>query len=262
MLEIKQYVKPQTLQEAYDLIQNRKNVLIGGMLWLKMQNRSVECAVDLCDLGLDTIEETDDEYRIGAMVNLRQLELHEGLNQYTNGALKESLKHIVGVQFRNLASVGGSIFGRYGFSDVLTMFMALDAYVELYHGGIIPICEFAAMKPSLDILVRVIVKKTPLKVVYMSQRNTKTDFPVLTCAISQIDDTYRCVIGARPLKAKEVEDNDILKDGINETSIDAYSQKVLENMTFGTNLRGSAEYRERIAKVLIKRCLKALGGQA
>lgn len=51
----------------------------------------------------------------------------------TGGAVRESLRHIVGVQFRNLATVGGSIFGRFGFSDVLTMFLALDSW-----GGAVP----------------------------------------------------------------------------------------------------------------------------
>ena len=56
--------------------------------------------------------------------------------------MKESLRHIVGVQFRNLATVGGSIYGRFGFSDVLTEFMALGAEVELFHGGRMPLEEF------------------------------------------------------------------------------------------------------------------------
>ena len=95
------------------------------MLWLKMQNRTVQTVIDLSDLGLSGIEETEEEYRIGAMTSLRELELHKGLDAMTGGAVRESLRHIVGVQFRNLATVGGSIFGRFGFSDVLTMFLAL-----------------------------------------------------------------------------------------------------------------------------------------
>lgn len=79
--------------------------------------------------------------------------------------------------------------------------MGLDAYVELYNGGIVPMREFAWMRPSLDILVRVIVKKTPIKVCYKSQRNVSTDFPVLTCCASYMNDTYSVVIGGRPLKA-------------------------------------------------------------
>lgn len=79
--------------------------------------------------------------------------------------------------------------------------MGLDAYVEMYSGGIIPIREFATMPMTKDILVRIIVKKSPVKIVYMSQRNTKTDFPVLTLAMSKLNGEYLCVIGARPLKA-------------------------------------------------------------
>ncbi len=66
-------------------------------------------AIDLSGLGLDQIEENDEEFSIGAMVTLRQIELHEGLNTWSQGAVKESVTHIVGVQFRNLATVGGSI---------------------------------------------------------------------------------------------------------------------------------------------------------
>ncbi len=103
MLKITNYVRPQTLDEAYELCRKKGNVVLGGMLWLKMQNRTIHTAIDLCDLGLDKIEEKDDEYHIGAMVSLRALETHEGLNALTQGAFYEAVKHIVGVQFRNCA---------------------------------------------------------------------------------------------------------------------------------------------------------------
>ena len=64
------------------------------------------------------------------MTSLRQIELHDGLNKYTHGAVCEAVKD-VGVQFRNLATIGGSIWGRFGFSDILTVFLAMDAFVEL-----------------------------------------------------------------------------------------------------------------------------------
>ncbi len=113
MIKIKNYVKPATLDEAHTLLTEKKsNLILGGMLWLKMQGRNVDTAIDLQNLGLDTIEETDTEYRIGCMTPLRDLELHTGLNEMTNGAVRESVKHIVGVQFRNLATIGGSIWGR------------------------------------------------------------------------------------------------------------------------------------------------------
>ena len=53
MITIQQYVRPQTLEEAYQLNQNKRNRIIGGMLWLKMSNARIHTAIDLCDLGLD-----------------------------------------------------------------------------------------------------------------------------------------------------------------------------------------------------------------
>ena len=60
--------------------------------------------------------------------------------------MREAVRSIVGVQFRNLATVGGSIWGRFGFSDVLTLFLALDTRVLLYRAGEISLREFAGMK--------------------------------------------------------------------------------------------------------------------
>lgn len=137
MMNIRNYVRVQSLEEAYELNQSRRNRIIGGMLWMKMGKGSIQTAIDLCDLGLDTIEETEDQFSIGAMVTLRQLQLHPGLNEYTQGAMAAAVRDIVGVQFRNLATVGGSIWGRFGFSDVLTQLLAMDSYVELYKGGLV-----------------------------------------------------------------------------------------------------------------------------
>lgn len=260
MLSFNQYVRAQSLEEAYTLYQKKSNVVIGGMLWLKMQRRSIGTAIDLCDLGLDQIEETEEEYRIGAMVSLRELEIHAGLHALTQGAMAESVRHIVGVQFHNVATVGGSIYGRFGFSDVLTLFEALDAKVELYHAGVMSIREFADFpRKTRDILVRIILPKTARKTVYLSMRNTETDFPVLTCALSGLEGAYICAVGARPAKAAVYEDMEgILAEGITEETAAAFAEYVADRADFGSNLRGGAAYRERICKVLVRRAALAL----
>ncbi|WP_306513042.1 FAD binding domain-containing protein, partial [Phascolarctobacterium succinatutens] len=170
MLTIREYKQAATLEEAWQLNQKRPNRVLGGMLWMRLSKGNVQTAIDLSALGLDTIEETETEFRIGAMVSLRQLELHEGFTAYSEGANKEALRHIVGVQFRNLATVGGSVFGRFGFSDVLTLLLVMDSYVELYKGGIVPLADFVNMPYDRDILVRVIVKKTAAHYSYKSVR--------------------------------------------------------------------------------------------
>ena len=272
MFYYNQYVRAQSLDEAYELYQKKPNFVLGGMLWLKMKNKTLGMAIDLCDLGLDQIDEDENEFRIGAYATLRQIETHEALNAYTHGAIAESVRHIVGVQFRNVATVGGSIWGRFGFSDVMTIFRALGAKVQLHKAGIMDLDEFAALpRTTRDVLVSVIVPKNAKGVVYLSQRNQSTDFPVLTCAVANRSGRYVAVIGASPYMAEPVWDKDGILDGIadaktdsnaaltdnseNNAKIDKFAEYVAEHIRFGSNIRAGAEYREIICRVITRRAV-------
>ena len=255
MLKIKNYVRVQSLEEAYDLCQKKNNVVLGGMLWLKMQRRSIGTAIDLSDLGLNQIEEDGEFYRLGAMVSLRTMERHHGLNELTQGAMKESLRHIVGVQLRNLATVGGSIYSRFGFSDVLTLFLAMDCSVELYKGGIVPLREYAERPYDRDIVVRLLVRKEAADYCYQSVRNSQTDIPVLTCAAARLQDgSYRFAVGARPLKAVLYEEPAAPAQQLAET--------IQQQVVTGSNMRGSAEYRRHLTGVLVRRAAEELENRA
>ena len=272
MFYYNQYVRAQSLDEAYELYQKKPNFVLGGMLWLKMKNKTLGTAIDLCDLGLDQIDEDENEFRIGAYATLRQIETHEELNAYTHGAIAESVRHIVGVQFRNVATVGGSIWGRFGFSDVMTIFRALGAKVQLHKAGIMDLDEFAALpRTTRDVLVSVIVPKNAKGVVYLSQRNQSTDFPVLTCAVANRSGRYVAVIGASPYMAEPVWDEEGILDCLadaktdgnaaltdnseSNAKIDKFAGYVAEHIRFGSNIRAGAEYREIICRVLTRRAV-------
>ena len=191
---------------------------------------------------------------------------------HTHGAIAESVRHIVGVQFRNVATVGGSIWGRFGFSDVMTIFRALGAKVQLHKAGIMDLDEFAALpRTTRDVLVSVIVPKNAKRVVYLSQRNQSTDFPVLTCAVANRSGRYVAVIGASPYMAEPVWDEDGILDCLadaktdgnaaltdnSETNakIDKFAEYVAEHIRFGSNIRAGAKYREMICRVLTRRAV-------
>ena len=259
MMTIREYKRAESLEEAWQLNQKKPNRVLGGMLWLKMEKINVGTAIDLSALGLDTIEETDTEIIIGAMATLRDLETNAALNAYTAGAVREAVRHIVGVQFRNCATVGGSIYGRFGFSDVLTLFLALDAAVELHHGGTVPLAEYAARPYERDILTHIVVPKQPGKVAYLAQRNISTDFPVLTCAAAKTAGGFRVAIGARPGKAVLY----TLQPNAAETpelTAARFAAEVRANIRTESNMRGSAEYRNHLAGVLVKRAVLKLEG--
>lgn len=260
MMTIREYKRAESLEEAWQLNQKKANRILGGMIWLKMETINVGTAIDLSGLGLDTIEETDAGFSIGAMVTLRQLETHPGLEAFTHGAVREALRHIVGVQLRNLATVGGSIYSRFGFSDVLTLFLAMDCSVELYKGGIVPLWEYAERPYDRDIVVRLLVRKEAADYCYQSVRNSQTDFPVLTCAAARLaDGSIRAALGARPGKA-------VLYTAAPQAGETAeafaarFAAEVKADIKTESNIRGSAAYRRHLAGVLTKRAVCRLEG--
>lgn len=258
MFTIEQYVKVQSLEEAYALNQKKTATVLGGCGWLKMGRRAIRTAIDLSGLGLDTIEERDDAFRIGCMATLRQLETSPALAAYFGPCIAEAVRHIVGVQFRNCATVGGSIWGRFGFSDPLTLFLALDASVELFHAGVVPLRQFVQMPYDRDILAAVLLPKRGQRAHYLTHRATATDFPVLACAVCRTERGWQAAVGARPQRAALVEDTDgLLAGGVTAESAAAFADFAAGRLNFSSNMRGSADFRRHLCRVLTRRALIA-----
>lgn len=250
VLQINQYHKATSLDEAMELLsKNRMNQIIGGMMWLRMQDRTIPVAIDLCDLGLDSIEETEEGFLIGAMTTLRTLETHTGLKQYFGTLFQDAVKDIVGVQFRNTATVGGSLYSRFGFSDILCAFLCLNAEVHLHKQGKVSIEEYAKMGYERDILTHIFVRKEDIKTAFACVRKSATDLPVLNMSIAKNNDELRLVVGSRPKRAmllKKAWTNDF----------ESLAKEMAETVPCEDNMRGSKEYREKLVYALTLRLLK------
>lgn len=252
MLRIKKYTKVQSLDEAYETLnKNRNNVILGGMMWLKMEERMINEAIDLSALNLNRIEEKEDEYQIGSMCSLRQLETHQDINHLCQNVIKDALCDIVGVQFRNMATVGGSIYSRFGFSDVLTVLMCLDCDVILHHQGRVPLEAFAASPYEKDIITHICIKKKNYHSAFECVRKSATDIAVLNLAMTKQKQQYKIVVGARPHRAESMYvDCHLLQEEL--------ILKVQEQMPCSYNMRGSQEYREKLIEALIIKALRKL----
>ena len=68
MKTIPNYVRPQSPEESYQLNQARRNRLIGGMMRLRLGGGKIDTAIDLCGLGLDSLEEIEEQSSIGKIV--------------------------------------------------------------------------------------------------------------------------------------------------------------------------------------------------
>ena len=143
---------------------------------------------------------------------------------------------------------GSSVVGTAGFSDILTCMMVLDSYVELYKGGTVSLEEFAKMKYSRDILVRIIIKKDGRKAAYASQRRSKTDFPLIAVAAAKKDDMWsKAALVTRPVQTG--------------CELSAQAEEAVSMFSFGDNLRGSADYRKSLAEIYVRRLMEQLSGE-
>ena len=114
-------------EQAWQLLQaDKNNVILGGPLWMKMGKKQYRTGIDLKNLGLDRIIEKPQCIEVGAMTSLRQMETSPVLAKWFGHIFSQGLKAIVGIQFRNLATVGGSVYARFGFSDVITSLLCLE----------------------------------------------------------------------------------------------------------------------------------------
>ena len=193
------------------------------------------------------------------MTPLRKIEVSKSINENFNGILSKSVSNIVGIQLRNLATLGGTVYSRYGFSDLITALLALDATVFLYKGGETLLENFLeeGINGYKDILLKVKIKKNNGKYCFLDMRNSKSDYAILNSAVSNENGKFRIVVGARPGRAKlsEKASKFLSENELNDININNSINIMSEEMNFGTNFRGSAEYRKEISKVLIRRCI-------
>lgn len=258
MFTVMEMVQPKMVDEAYEILTKRKNnQVIGGSAWLRMGSKRIGTAVELSQLNLDYIKESEEYIEIGAMTTFRSLETSKLLEENFGSIIKDSVKDIIGVQFRNVVTIGGTIFSKFGFSDLIVALLALECEVELIKSGKMTLQEFLNKEYEKDLLTKIYIKKNNLKASYKSLRNAQSDYALLNVSASKTEDNVRIYVGARPqiatlaVKASEFLSNNELTD----ENIEKAASMVSEELIFGTNMRATKEYRTLMSKVLVKRAL-------
>ena len=258
MFTLADIVQPNTLEEAYSILVKRKNnQILGGTAFLRMGKKRIGTGIELSNLGLDYIKENDEFIEIGSMTTLRSLETSSIINEQFNGIIKNSVKDIIGIQFRNVVTVGGSVFSKYGFSDLTVALLSLDTYVELYNGGKMNLDDFLNRKFERDILTKIYIRKDKKIASYKSMRNAKSDYPILNVAVSNLGNNFKVCIGARPQRSIVAgKTSEFLSNNeLNEINIEKALDIMISEVSFGSNMRASKEYRTQISKVLVKRAI-------
>ncbi len=260
-MEANRYLRPATLEEAHQiLLQDAKNVLLGGGLWLKKSTSSANALVDLSALGLGAIKDLGNAVEVGAMVSLRDFELSPLLKDIQGGILIEAVGQIMGVAFRNGATIGGSVAGRFPFSDIITPLLALDTTVVFYPHKEMSLKDFLSFKGRLsDILTHVVIKKSKGPSFFKKVKTTALDFAVINVAIANVNGEYRIAIGSRPSVASLAVKSMEVVNGAKKLSpelIVMVADLASEELLYASTGAASAEYRKALARAYVKRGLE------
>jgi CO/xanthine dehydrogenase FAD-binding subunit len=265
MISIEEYLRPKTLEEAYDiLVSDDKATIIGGGAFIRLSSKNISKAIDLQTLGLRYISEVDDKIEIGSETTFGDIESSPLLNRVFNGYISKNIKDIWSLQMRNIVTVGGTVYPKLGFSDFITMLLALDVEVVLYKNGKLSLEEYLKTKFSKDIMLKLSIKKAGRKSAFKFMRNSYYDFSILNVSASSANGlkNFRVAIGARPgVAVLANEAMNILNSGqISEELINEAAKAASEEVSFASDIRGSKEYRKEICKSLVKRALLEVSG--
>ncbi|MBU1145815.1 MAG: FAD binding domain-containing protein [Firmicutes bacterium] len=260
-MKVQQYYNASSLEEAYQmLLLSNKNMIIAGGAWLKLSVKSVDTLLGLEHLGLDEIVENKAQIEIGSMVPLRQIETNPALIELASGILPFAIHNVMGVPIRNVATLGGTVMGKYGFSDILTALLVMNARLVFYHLGEVSLEEHLnSSRKDKDILLKIIIPKSKMSGFFKKVAITALDFAIINVALSYSSDKIMISVGARPALAslaKEAMAYFNSQSNITDDVIETCANIVINELSFGSNSRSSAEYRKNLAKVYISRGLK------
>ena len=251
-MKAKSFQRVSSLEEAYKLAkESPRNKIVGGGLWLKKGNAEVDTLIDLSLLGLDKIEDKKEYVEVGAMVTQRQFEISELVPEMA----KEAVKSIMGPAFRNVATIGGSVYGKYGFSDVITGLLGYKVELVFYPNATISLFDYVNKPGFFDgILTHIRIYKENLKAFFKKVGITALDYPILNVAVTKGKE-YRVVVGSRPLVANRcLKAETYLNDGGKDFSKAA--ELAVEELKFGDSIATKGDYRKQLALIYVRRGLE------
>ena len=259
-MDIGSYMRPKSIDEAYSLVVEKRGIPVGGGAWMHMAARKAAMAVDLSDLGLRYISDAGDAIEIGAMATARDIETSSLLSARFGSLFRDAMGHIVGIQLRNVITAGGTVAGKYGFSDLVTVLVALNASLHFHGAGEVPMPEFLAASREGPFLLEKISVRKGAKAAFQSMRATNNDFAILNVCAAFADGGWRIAVGARPQAARlSAAALAALGDDAAPTQEKAAraGEAAAAELSFGEDTRGSAEYRRALCAVLVKRAVLA-----
>lgn len=279
-IEDLEFHSPETLEEALNLAGSLgpdAKIIAGGTDLLADLKQDLLVAKHLISLNgiedLKTIEARNDGIWIGAATCPNRLAESEVLHSSFPG-LSDAAASMAGVQIRNLGTIGGNICSAVPSADLPPSLLTVDAELHLASNGhkrVLPLKEFfsgprtTVIKDS-EILEGILVPKLPENTgtaYFKFQLREASALAVtgaaarLTLKDNRIEKACVAISAAAPTPLIVQEAGEFLqgKDPSQE-NFEKAGDMAYEGVKPITDLRGSAEYRRELAKVLTVRALK------
>lgn len=186
---IVEYHRPKSLEEAVALLSRKQpfTVPLGGGTHLNRYQAKDLSVVDLQELALGKIETDGAFLFIGATVTLQDLLISDVIPQNIHEALKDSLLHEGGLNFRQLATIAGTMVSCDGRSPFATALLALDARLS-WAGGPDrqPFGDFLPLREAFQqgkLITQIRFSASPV-LKFMTVARTPYDRPIVCAAVA------------------------------------------------------------------------------
>ncbi len=289
-ISLKGYFLPESLSEALHILSRNEGkamVVAGGtdvIPQLRRKELEVDSLVDLSRIrGLDAIKLEDGILSVGAMVTHSQICASETLREKAK-SLVEGAEALGSPQVRNLSTVGGNLVSGQPAADTSLPLLALNASVKILSKTgerTVPLTEFfldqgrTDADPHREILTEIrfpALKESQGGCLLRLSKRKALSLPILALAAVVTIDASRSVfkdvrlaIGpVAPIPFRAAKTESMLRGASlsAQTLQMAGESASLESHPRSSSLRGSADYRKEMVKVLVRRGLAVAAHRA
>lgn len=264
-----EYVRASSAEEALAAITEHGDdakLLAGGMSLLPLMKLRLATPAVLVDLGrvedLSYVRDGGDHLAIGALTRHRDLETSALLGEAC-GALRGVAAEVGDNQVRHRGTLGGSVAHGDPASDLPAVLLALDA-TFVAHGPAgereVAAADFfegfleTALRPD-ELLTEIRVPKSGAGGwAYQKFNRRAQDWAIVGALAVRANDTTRVALvnmGSTPIRAAGVES--AIADGAAAPDAAAHAA---EGTEAPSDLNATPEYREHLARVLVRRALE------
>lgn len=280
MLDLRSVERPGSAADAVRALaegSGRGLYVAGGTIVVPAASPNLDYLVDLGAAGLAGVSgDGDGSIAVGAMTSVADLARSEVVASLAGGVLRDAALAVANHTVRNVATVGGNVASWHFPTDLPPALLALDAIVVLVDGdgerrlSLEDLYSRRAetyRKGDLITGIELPSSSSGLCGAFRKRGRTRLDVATVNCAVAlrRADGGLADVrialngVGAVPVRARELE-RTIEGEAVDPAAIDRAAGEYCRTLSPQSDHRAGAEYRRKLARVLIRRALSAAAG--